>query len=178
LRPAPRNFTLNTGWKNGTRLEDIFRTLEQGLPGSAMVSYNYLTKADRMALVHYVQSLGPFDHGKSDPSARTALEQLIGSASEVIPSRIPVRKAASKLVHEFRPAHLLPECAPLHRGQQLVVNYSRAAQTLAATPAWDASDVALASRVTLDTPGNGFAVAASTYTLADWAKLRLCLTSH
>ena len=77
LTPKPRNFTAKDGWKNGTRIEDIFRTLDAGIKGSAMVSYDYLSKKDRMALVHVVQSLGAFDHGPSDPKARAALEERL-----------------------------------------------------------------------------------------------------
>jgi len=100
LRPVPRNFATKDGWKNGTRIEDIFRTLDEGIKGSAMVPYNYLSKKDRMALVHVVQSLGTFDHGTSDPKAREALERLFESAGEVIPNRIPVSRAIEILVKE------------------------------------------------------------------------------
>jgi protein SCO1/2 len=100
LTPKPRNFTTKDGWKNGTRIEDIFRTLDAGITGSAMVSYDYLAKKDRMALVHVVSSLGDFDHGPSDPKARAALEQVLASAGEVIPNRIPVARAIDILVKE------------------------------------------------------------------------------
>ncbi len=73
LNPKPRNFTEKAAWKNGTRLEDIYKTLDEGIKGSSMVSYNYLTKKDRMALAHVVQSLGTFDHGVNDPKAMAAL---------------------------------------------------------------------------------------------------------
>jgi protein SCO1 len=100
LTPRPRNFTKKEGWKNGLRIEDIFRTLDEGIKGSAMVSYDYLSKTDRMALVHVVQSLGDFDHGTSDPKARAALERVFASAGEVIPNRIPVARAIDILVKE------------------------------------------------------------------------------
>jgi len=102
LRPAPRNLTAKDGWKNGTRIEDIFKTLEAGIKGSAMVPYDYLSKKDRMALVHVVQSLGKFDHGASDPKAREALERVFEAAGEEIPNRIPVSRAIELLVKEAR----------------------------------------------------------------------------
>jgi len=110
LNPKPRNFTQNAGWKNGTRLEDIYKTLDEGIKGSSMVSYNYLSKKDRMALVHVVQSLGAFDHGASDPKAIAGLEKLFATAGEVIPNRIPVGRAVTVLCREYAEAH--PE-APL-----------------------------------------------------------------
>jgi mono/diheme cytochrome c family protein len=101
LNPRPRNFTAPAGWKNGTRLEDIYKTLDEGVKGSGMVSYNYLSKRDRMALAHVVQSLGAFDHGASDPKAIAALEKLFASAGEVIPNRIPVSRAVTVLCREY-----------------------------------------------------------------------------
>lgn len=105
LTPKPRNFAEQAAWKNGTRLEDIYKTLDEGLKGSSMVSYNYLSKKDRMALVHVVQSLGAFDHGPSDPKAIAGLEKLFASAGEVIPNRIPVSKAVDALCREYAEAH-------------------------------------------------------------------------
>ncbi|MDR3682697.1 MAG: cytochrome c [Geothrix sp.] len=108
LNPRPRNFTAPTGWKNGTRLEDIYKTLDEGIKGSSMVSYNYLSKKDRMALVHVVQSLGAFDHGTSDPKAIASLERLFATAGEVIPNRIPVDRAVTLLCREYAEAHPQP----------------------------------------------------------------------
>lgn len=101
LNPRPRNFTDKAGWKNGTKVEEIYKTLEEGIKGSSMVSYNYLRKKDRMALVHVVQSMGAFDHGSSDPKALANLEKLFASAGEVIPNRIPVSRAVDLLCREY-----------------------------------------------------------------------------
>ena len=113
LNPKPRNFLASSGWKNGTRLEDIYKTLDEGIKGSSMVSYNYLTKKDRMALVHVVQSLGAFDHGTSDLKAIASLEKLFASAGEVIPNRIPVARAVDVLCREYAQTHPPLPPAPL-----------------------------------------------------------------
>ncbi|HEY3400136.1 MAG TPA: c-type cytochrome [Geothrix sp.] len=117
LNPRPRNFTASAGWKNGTKVEDIYKTLDEGIKGSSMVSYNYLSKKDRMALAHVVQSLGTFDHGASDPKAIAALEKLFASAGEVIPNRIPVARAVDILCREYAEAHpggaAKPSASPL-----------------------------------------------------------------
>jgi mono/diheme cytochrome c family protein len=105
LTPKPRNFAEPVAWKNGTRLEDIYKTLDEGIKGSSMVSYNYLSKKDRMALAHVVQTLGAFDHGASDPKAIAGLEKLFASAGEVIPNRIPVSKAVEALCREHAESH-------------------------------------------------------------------------
>jgi len=110
LNPKPRNFAEKAGWKNGTRIEDIYKTLDEGIKGSSMVSYNYLRKKDRMALAHAVQAMGAFDHGASDPKALASLEKLFASAGEVIPNRIPVSRAVTVLCREYAEAH--PQPAP------------------------------------------------------------------
>lgn len=177
LTPVPRNFTVG-GWKNGSRIEEIYRTLEEGVKGSSMVSYSYLSKKDRMALVHVVQSLGTFDHGTSDPAALAALEKLFASAGEVIPSRIPVKNAVERLVAEFRATPAIPASSPNPRVREAVVDAFRAAQTLAGIPGWQASDQALAKGVLPGLPGNGFAPALATYTPTQWKELRLALSQN
>lgn len=59
LNPKPRNFTQATGWVNGRRPSEVFKTLRDGVPGSAMASFATLPADDRWALVQYVLSLGP-----------------------------------------------------------------------------------------------------------------------
>jgi len=175
LNPAPRNFTLNATWKNGTRLEDIYRTLAEGLKGSSMVSYSYLSKRDRMALSHVVQSLGSFEHGPSDPKALASLEQLFASAGEVIPSRIPVGQAIDRLLGEAQAAPGLGprDASPIL--QEAILDPARAAQTLAGIPGWQTSEQALAKGILPDLRANGFAPAVATYSPARWKELHASL---
>jgi len=107
LNPRPRNFTSKDGWKGNYRLDGIYKTLDLGIPGTAMGSFNYLGRKDRMALAHLVQSLGKFDHG-SDPAATAALEHLFSSSGETIPDRIPVRWAIDRLCREYAASHPSP----------------------------------------------------------------------
>jgi mono/diheme cytochrome c family protein len=172
LTPAPRNFTANAGWKNGTRLEDVYRTLDEGLKGSSMASYNYLSKKDRMALAHVVQSLGAFDHGSSDPKAIAGLEKLFAGAGEVIPNRIPLRLAVDHLVQEFQAAPPLKNRAASPILQEAVLDPIRAAQTLAGIPGWQTSEQVLAKALLPGLPANGFAPAVAGYSPARWKELR------
>ncbi len=174
--PRPRNFTAKDGWKNGSRIEEIFKTLDEGIKGSSMVSYNYLNKKDRMALVHVVQALGGFDHGSSDPKARAALEKLFASAGETIPNRVPVKVAEGLLLREFQPAPALAAGTPLLR--QALTDPARAAQTLAALPGWKDSDQALARGVVAGLPFNGFAPAVATFGPERWKELRAALVTR
>lgn len=177
LNPKPRNFCAKDGWKNGTRVEDIFRTLDEGLKGTSMVSYNYLSKRDRMALVHVVQAKGAFEHGVSDPKARQALENLCGGAGGTVPNRIPVRMAEAALAKEFQPA---PAFDPARNEllRQAVTDPARVAQALAANPACLSTDQALAKAVVLGLPANGFAPAVATFGPDRWKELRAALAAR
>jgi mono/diheme cytochrome c family protein len=176
LRPGPRNFTQPGEWVNGSRIENIYKTLEQGIKGSSMVSYVSLTKRDRMALVHYVRSLGRFDHGAEDPKALKALSDLFAHAGEVIPNRIPVALAMTRLASE---APAGPAVWP-NPGSDPVLGAAildpvRAARTLAALPGWSASDQALAQGIAAGAPGNGFAPGIALYSGGQWQDLRNAL---
>lgn len=178
LTPHPRNFTVNAEWKNGTRIEDMFKTLEEGIKGSAMSSFSYLSKKDRMALIHYVTSLGAFDHGQSDPKARAALENLFASVGEVIPNRIPVREAIENLVHEYQAPKVVNQCVSAPQFEGAVIDPLRAAQSLALMGPNDGNDASFARDIALGTPYNGFAVKVDSYSTSRWNQLRLCLSPH
>jgi hypothetical protein len=137
-----------------------------------MVSYNYLRKQDRMALAHFVQSLGTFDHGPSDPRARAELEQRFASQGEVIPNRIPVRAAMRRLVAEDRPTGTVNLCRDVADGTAIAVP-ERVARTRPSPEVRETAEYA--KLVTNGVPDNGFAVVVSTYTYSQWNQLRLCL---
>lgn len=171
LNPKPRNFAEQAGWKNGSSIEGIYRTLDEGIKGTSMVAYKDLRRKDRMALVHHVRSLGAFTHTASDPQALAALEKSFASAGETIPNRIPVRTAVDKLVREFQPVPALSSSGPLV--DAYVADRRKAALTLAGIPGWETSDEVLAKGVIATLPGNGFAPAVAT--CPRWTELRLAL---
>jgi mono/diheme cytochrome c family protein len=177
LTPKPRNFAQAQAWKNGTKIEDIYRTLEEGVKGSSMVSYSDLSKRDRMALAHVVQSMGAFDHGASDPKALASLEKVFASAGEVIPNRIPVPRAVQLLNAEFHPAlGRLPGSDALLT--EALIDPARAYQSLEGIAGWKDSDQALAKGVVAGLPGNGFGPVVATYSPLRWRELRSALASH
>jgi caa(3)-type oxidase subunit IV len=59
LNPHPRNFTQDQGWKNGRKPSQIFKTLKEGLAGSAMASFATIPAEDRWTLAAFVETLGP-----------------------------------------------------------------------------------------------------------------------
>lgn len=186
LNPRPRNFTQPNGWTNGYRLTEIYKTLTEGIKGTGMASYDYLGARDRMALDHYVQSLGAFPHSPDDPAALDALAKRFASAGEKVPNKIPVSMAMAKLEAEYVAAAPLSARtrAADDAGAQLfartIVNNARAARTLAGSASWRQSAAALAAVVVPGTPANGFAVSVATLSPEQWRMLyeALLTASH
>ena len=55
LDPRPRNF--GEPFKNGDKPDNVMKTLTDGLPGTAMVTFAALAEEDRWALTYYVLEL-------------------------------------------------------------------------------------------------------------------------
>ena len=103
LNPRPRNFHSADGWKNGPKVSQIYTTLQNGIPGTGMASYNYLPPADRFAMAHFVRTFLP-NPPSDTPDELQALEtQYQLSKGENRAGQIPVRKAERIVVAESRP---------------------------------------------------------------------------
>ncbi|MHB8875370.1 MAG: c-type cytochrome [Myxococcaceae bacterium] len=179
LNPKPRNFSDPAGWKNGSGLAGIYKTLTGGIKGSSMVAYDYLSPKDRMALVHFVRSLGTFDHGKDDPATLAALSAQFKTAGGRVPNHIPVSMAMWRLQAEGEGARPLvppsgedPERALFERA---VADPARAAQVLSASQAWRSDLDALARAAAGGAPANGFKVSVATLAPGDWQRLQQLL---
>ena len=101
LNPAPRNFTSKDNWVNGTKLSEIYTTLQEGLPPSAMASYDYLLPEQKFALAHYIRTTfipDPAIDSDADLKALDATYNL--SAGQQIPAQIPVAKAEDLILSE------------------------------------------------------------------------------
>jgi mono/diheme cytochrome c family protein len=101
MNPAPRNFTNSDGWKNGRTLSAIYTTLEEGIEGSSMISYNFLTPQDRISLAHYIRKefmQEPPVDSDDDLSALNSLYNLSGGME--IPAQIPVSTAMEIIASE------------------------------------------------------------------------------
>jgi mono/diheme cytochrome c family protein len=101
LNPAPRNFTSKDNWVNGTKLSQIYTTLQEGLAPSAMVSYDYLLPEQKFALAHYIRTTFVPDPAKDADADLKALDATYNlSAGQQIPAQIPVAKAEGLIVAE------------------------------------------------------------------------------
>ena len=101
LNPPPRNYTINTGWKNGEKISDIYKTLQEGLPGSAMASYEYLNPEDKFALCAYIRSafISNPPQDTDDDLFNLDLNYNL-SAGKVIPAQIPIKYAEQFIIQE------------------------------------------------------------------------------
>jgi hypothetical protein len=101
LNPAPRNFTSPDGWKNGRTLSAIYTTLEDGIPGSGMISYNFLTPAERISIAHYIRTQFMQDPPVDTDDDLFALNQLYNlSAGMEVSAQIPVASAKELILIE------------------------------------------------------------------------------
>jgi mono/diheme cytochrome c family protein len=173
MKPAPRNLTVPAGWINGSDLPAIYRTLTEGIRNSSMASFEYLPRKDRMALTHYVQSLGSFLHGSGNAKAVEALTKELASPGEKTLNKIPVSLASAKLQSEYRPAEPLVigpdssvEEAQLLR--RIIVNEQRAAETLAGLFPQRPDLKELAGSLAANAPGNGFSPGVALLTSSEW----------
>jgi mono/diheme cytochrome c family protein len=178
LNPKPRNFTQPDKWTRGYRVTDIFTTVTVGVKGTGMAAFDFVVPADRMALVHYVRSLGSFDHGAEDAKATEELAQQFRSKGVHIPSRIPVSMAIKKMVQEqtLVPALTLPasDDKSVELLRAVILDPTRVARTVAATK--DRSDsLAVARAWVAGAPGNGFAPALTGMSMAEWHELTRAL---
>ncbi|HCY77845.1 MAG TPA: hypothetical protein DHV28_18200 [Ignavibacteriales bacterium] len=105
LNPAPRNFTSKDNWKNGTKLSQIYTTLQEGLPPSAMASYDYLLPKEKFALAHYIRTNfipNPDMDTDADLQALDATYNLSGGLK--IAAQIPVKNAGLLIINENKSA--------------------------------------------------------------------------
>jgi len=176
LNPRPRNFAQPADWKRGFHVTDIFTTISTGIKGTGMAAFDFIRPADRMALVHYVRSLGGFDHGAEDAKALEALANQFRSTGFHIPNRIPVSLAITKLVQEQTtvPALQLPPPGDKSAAAELlrfaIVDPSRAARTVAATANHD-DRTAVARAWAAGAPDNGFTPAVAGLDAAEWSEI-------
>jgi mono/diheme cytochrome c family protein len=104
LNPKPRNFHSLQGWTNGSKVSQIYKTLQEGITKNGMASFSYLPPADRFALIHYVRSFTvghPVDAPQELQGLETAYQLSKGSNT---PGQIPIQVAERNIVAEAGPS--------------------------------------------------------------------------
>ena len=182
LNPAPRNFTTHEGWKNGETISGIFSTLEDGIPNSPMIAYDFLKPEEKFGLAHYIRSEFITNPPVDDEFDLQALDMLYNLSEGVdVPGQIPV-KDAMKLIVEENSAKIQKEKDALEKinrdGTTKAVllnkvtdNLQLAISALANSNKWKANKDALESFLTLNVNQNGFNGGLFNLTSDQWNEL-------
>ena len=94
LNPAPRNFTDPQGWKNGESISGMYTTLQEGIPNSSMIAYDFLTPEEKFGIIHYIRTKFIANPPVDSESELNALDQIYNlSAGTEIPGQIPTNFA-------------------------------------------------------------------------------------
>lgn len=107
LNPKPRNFTTLNGWKNGSKVSQMYKTLDAGIPGSAMTSFNFLSPADRFMIIHYIRTLAQNQINDSPEELKQLDAAYQLSKGVNVTGQIPIRKATAIVLKESAPELLL-----------------------------------------------------------------------
>ena len=168
MNPAPRNFTSPDGWKNGRTLSAIYSTLEEGIEGGSMISYNFLTPQDRISIAHYIRKEfmqePPID-SDDDLSALNSLYNL--SAGMELPAQIPISTAMQILSLEnaekmniIKQAEITLDSDrtkyPVKLFMYIVDNRQLALSSMINSNTWKASEQTFLDFVSLNVNQNGF----------------------
>ena len=101
LNPKPRNFTVAEGWKFGRTPSQLFKTLTDGSPGTAMAAFAGLPVEDRWALVHFTRTLMP---GAPDDTKETIAAATGGAkaGAEQAKPHLPIQMAMQLMTESER----------------------------------------------------------------------------
>ncbi len=94
LNPKPRNFTSKANWINGPKISGIYKTLSEGIKGSAMVAFGTFSPQDKFALAQYIRSTfvpNPPEDTKEDLENLEQTYNLAQGSSS--PGQIPIKDA-------------------------------------------------------------------------------------
>ncbi len=99
LNPPPRNFHDLEGWKNGISFSSMYKTLQEGIPGGAMIAYEFIPLEDRIAILHYIRTFADYPDVTSEEVA--SLDQTYELSKGVISaSNITIEMATNKITSE------------------------------------------------------------------------------
>jgi mono/diheme cytochrome c family protein len=168
MNPAPRNLTSPDGWKNGRTLSAIYTTLEEGIEGGSMISYNFLIPQDRISLAHYIRKEfipNPPEDTNDDLSALNSLYNL--SAGMEVPAQIPVSVAMEIISSEnIQKANKLNEAVfsiaedrtkyPVKLFESIVDNEKLALSSLINANTWRSGEKAFSDFIAVNLGQNGF----------------------
>jgi hypothetical protein len=186
LNPKPRDYHATTGWVNGRLLSDMFKTVSQGITGSAMVSFaGALSVNDRLDVIDYIRSnFGNFP--KDTPEQLEALNQKyhleeVGEKSSA-PTQLPLSVAIKQIEEGAIPraktveqamsylsGHMNDEGAQMF--DSVTLNERRALTMLASSEFWSKNEQNFVTIVTVGAAQDGFDPKVAQLSQQDWQTL-------
>lgn len=100
LNPPPRNFSNKEGWKNGRSIAQIYKTLQEGIPGTGMVSYSYLAPKEKIALFYVIKKFANDLPEVTDKDINDLELNYKITQTYELPPTIPISKAIEKIAKE------------------------------------------------------------------------------
>ena len=183
LNPKPRDYSVTTGWVNGRLLSDMFKTVSDGIPNSAMVSFaGALSANDRLAVVDYIRAnFGDFP--KDTPEQLEAMNKKyhleeVGEKSAA-PTQIPLGEAMAQIEAEAIPRVKTVDYAlsyisshPTDQGSVIFTHVAadrkRALAMLAGSGFWSKNESDFVTMVSMDAVQNGFDPKVAQLSTGDW----------
>jgi len=168
LNPAPRNFTQNENWINGRTISGIYTTLQEGIPNSGMIAYDYLTPEDKLSVIHFIRSSFMIDPPVDSDSDLESLDQLYNlSAGVELPGQIPTKNAEEFLIEEntSKIKHVDEAISMIKKDSnsssakllnEVTGDLNLALSSLANSDSWRKSESALVDFLTVNVNQNGF----------------------
>jgi mono/diheme cytochrome c family protein len=163
LNPKPRNFHAAEGWKNGRKVTEIYKTLQLGIQGSGMAAFDYISPADRIAIISFIRTFMT-DPPKDTPEELAALDQTYKlSLGTKVPGQIPVA-GAEKLIEKDNAGKSQKIASAIERLRKtdasmfnlVTDNHEKALITLVNSPRWADSKDNFRNIVKLNISRNGF----------------------
>ncbi len=99
LAKKPRNFHSSEGWTNGRNIDQMFKTLQEGITKNGMAAYEYIPASDRFAIISFIRTLTQFPQ-VTDEQLKSLDATYKLSSVTVHPNTIPVKLAENKLLEE------------------------------------------------------------------------------
>ncbi len=183
LNPKPRDFHSATGWVNGRKVSQMFKTVFEGIPGSAMVSFaGALPASDRIAIIDYIRTFSS-DFPKDPPQDIETMNKTYHlQEGETASSRISLSEAMKQIEEEAIPiakniSAMMSEISqhPTDQGSIIFRNVTtdekRALTMLSASDFWSKNESDFVVIVTTDAVQSGFDAKVAQLSVQDWSTL-------
>lgn len=174
LNPKPRNFTSLDGWKNGPKLTQMYKTLQEGIPNTGMASFATIPPEDRLALIHYIQETFTKTYPKATDDELKELDKTYSLLAGVKqPNQIPIKAATEKIIADneatTKKVNTLVLLAEKNTTDTAAIlfkavtnNLTKALTLLATDRSWETNENQLYSLIGANPVSNGFRGRAST----------------